>query len=111
MQTTKAIKDKYKQIEFPMGVFQVKCTENEKCYAANCIDMDSKSSRQKMALKSVNQWLKQVPILYKNNSGLVIKTKVSECIKGLYLTEELMLQKLLICLCQSLYLNQDEHPN
>ncbi|MCE4565358.1 GIY-YIG nuclease family protein [Maribellus sp. CM-23] len=51
MKTKKELKDEYKQMKFPMGVFQVKCSVNEKCLVDNSVDMESKWSRHKMELK------------------------------------------------------------
>ncbi len=54
MKTKKELKELYKQMEFPMGVFQVKCTMNEKCLIDNAVDMESKWNRYKMELKFGN---------------------------------------------------------
>ena len=40
----------------------------------------------------------QLPTMYKNNSGLIAKTKVSKYKKGLCLTEKLVLQNPLLFL-------------
>ena len=54
MKTKKELKDEYKQMEFPMGVFQIKCTVNEKFLIDNSVDMESKWNRHKMELKFGN---------------------------------------------------------
>ncbi|MDD7885476.1 GIY-YIG nuclease family protein [Flavivirga sp. 57AJ16] len=54
MKTKKELKDEYKQMEFHMGVFQIKCTVNEKCLIDNGVDMESKWNRHKMELKFGN---------------------------------------------------------
>jgi hypothetical protein len=41
---------------------------------------------------------KQLPTMYKNNSGLYAKTKISENKKGLYLTEKLVSENTLLFL-------------
>ncbi len=54
MKTKKELKDEYKQMEFPMGVFQIKCIVNEKFFIDNSVDMKSKWNRHKMELKFGN---------------------------------------------------------
>jgi len=54
MKTKKELKYEYKQMEFCMGVFQIKCTINEKSLIDNSIDMESKWNRHKMELKFGN---------------------------------------------------------
>ena len=54
MKTKKELKDEYKQMEFPMGVFQVKCMANQKSLIDNSTDMESKWKRHKMELKFGN---------------------------------------------------------
>ncbi len=54
MKTKKELKDQYKQMEFPMGVFQVKCTVNEKVLVDNSVDMESRWNRHRMELKFGN---------------------------------------------------------
>ena len=54
MKTKKELKDEYKQMEFSMGVFQVKCTVNGKSFIDNSVDMKSKWNRHKMELKFGN---------------------------------------------------------
>lgn len=51
MKTRKEIRNEYKLKEFPMGVFQVKCTVNEKFLIDNGVDMESKWNRHKTELK------------------------------------------------------------
>jgi hypothetical protein len=51
MKTKKELKDEYKQKEFPMGVFQVKCLVNGKLLIDNSVDMESKWNRHKMELR------------------------------------------------------------
>ncbi len=54
MKTKKELKDEYKRMEFPMGIFQIKCTVNEKSLVDNSVDMESKWNRHKMELKFGN---------------------------------------------------------
>lgn len=51
MKTKKELREEYKQMEIPMGVFQIKCTVNEKSLIDNGMDMESKWNRHKMELK------------------------------------------------------------
>lgn len=51
MKTRKEIKDSYKQMKFPMGVFQIRNIINNKVLIDNSIDIDSKWNRHKMELK------------------------------------------------------------
>nr|WP_320023158.1 GIY-YIG nuclease family protein [uncultured Draconibacterium sp.] len=51
MKTKKELKEEYKQMEFPMGVYQIKCTVNEKSLIDNSVDMLSKWNRHKMELR------------------------------------------------------------
>lgn len=51
MKTKKELKEEYKQLEFPMGVFQIKNKINNKVLIDNSIDMESKWRRHKMELK------------------------------------------------------------
>jgi len=60
MKTKKELKDEYKQMEFPMGVFQIKCTVNEKSLIDNSVDMESKWKRHKMELKFGNHRNKEL---------------------------------------------------
>ncbi len=54
MKTKKELKDQYKQMKFPMGVFQIKNTSNNKVFIDNSLDMESKWNRHKMELKFGN---------------------------------------------------------
>ncbi len=51
MKTKKELKEEYKKADFPMGVFQIKCTENGKALVDNSTDMASKWNRHRMELK------------------------------------------------------------
>jgi len=51
MKTKKELKEEYKQMKFPMGVFQIKNTSNNKVFIDNSIDMSSKWNRHKTELK------------------------------------------------------------
>ena len=51
MKTRKELKDEYKQKESTMGVFQIKCTVNEKSLIDNSVDIESKWNRHKMELR------------------------------------------------------------
>lgn len=54
MKTKKELKEAYKQMEFPMGVFQITCTSNGRSLVDHSIDMESKWNRHKMELKFGN---------------------------------------------------------
>ena len=51
MKTKKEIKEEYKQMRFPMGVFQIRNISNNKVLIDNSIDMRAKWNRHKMELK------------------------------------------------------------
>ncbi len=51
MKTKKEIKEEYKQMKFPMGVFQIRNLQTNKVFIDNSTDMDSKWGRHKMELK------------------------------------------------------------
>jgi len=51
MKTKKELKEEYKQLEIPMGVFQIKNIKNNKVLIDYSIDMESKWNRHKMELK------------------------------------------------------------
>lgn len=50
MKTKKELKDEYKQMKFPMGVFQIRNLSNNKILIDNSVDMLSKWNRHKMEL-------------------------------------------------------------
>ncbi len=54
MKTKKELKDEYKQMKFPMGVFQVKNICTNKVLVDNSLDMESKWNRHQMELKFGN---------------------------------------------------------
>ncbi|WP_271766247.1 GIY-YIG nuclease family protein [Aquimarina algiphila] len=54
MKTKKELKEEYKQMKIPMGVFQIKNISNNKVLIDNSIDMESKWNRHKMELKFGN---------------------------------------------------------
>lgn len=54
MKTKKELKDQYKQMKIPMGVFQIKNTSTNKVLIDHGIDMVSKWNRHKMELKFGN---------------------------------------------------------
>jgi len=54
MKTKKELRDEYKQMEFPRGVFQLKCTINGRSLFDHSVDMESKWNRHKMELKFGN---------------------------------------------------------
>ena len=54
MKSKKKLKQAYKQMKFPMGVFQIKNIVNNKVLIDNSIDMESKWNRHKMELKFGN---------------------------------------------------------
>lgn len=51
MKTKKELKDEYKQMKFPMGVFQIRNLTNNKVLIDNSSDMLSKWNRHQMELK------------------------------------------------------------
>ncbi|MBN2614892.1 MAG: GIY-YIG nuclease family protein [Bacteroidales bacterium] len=51
MKTKKELKNKYKQMKFPMGVFQIRNLSNDKVLIDNSTDMVSKWNRHQMELK------------------------------------------------------------
>ncbi len=51
MKTKKELKEKYKQMKIPMGVFQIKNIKNNKVFIDRSVDMESKWNRHKMELK------------------------------------------------------------
>ena len=54
MKTKKELKEEYKQLKIPMGVFQIKNIRNNKVLIDYSIDMKSKWNRHKMELKFGN---------------------------------------------------------
>lgn len=60
MKTKKELRDEYKQMDFPMGVYQIKCLKNEKSLIDNSVDMASKWNRHKMELKFGNHRNKEL---------------------------------------------------
>ncbi len=54
MKTKKELKEAYKQMKIPMGVFQIKNISNNKVIIDHNIDMESKWNRHKMELKFGN---------------------------------------------------------
>ena len=54
MKTKKELKEEFKQLIIPMGVFQIKNIKNNKVLIDNSIDMGSKWNRHKMELKFGN---------------------------------------------------------
>ena len=50
MKTKKELKEAYKQMKFPMGVFQIRNLTNNKILIDNSVDMLSKWNRHKMEL-------------------------------------------------------------
>ncbi len=60
MKTKKELKEAYKQMKIPMGVFQVKNIKNNKVLIDNSIDMESKWNRHKMELKFGNHRNRQL---------------------------------------------------
>lgn len=51
MKTKKEIKEDYKQMKFPMGVFQIKNLSNNKIFVDNSVDMNATWNRHKTELK------------------------------------------------------------
>ena len=60
MKTKKEFKDAYKQMQFPMGVYQVKNLVNGRVLIDNSVDMESKWNRHKMELKLGNHRIKEL---------------------------------------------------
>jgi hypothetical protein len=54
MKSRKEIKEEYREMKFPMGVFQVKNISNNKVLIDNSIDMNSKWNRHKTELRFGN---------------------------------------------------------
>ncbi|HHH53750.1 MAG TPA: GIY-YIG nuclease family protein, partial [Bacteroidetes bacterium] len=54
MKIRKEIKEEYKQMKFPMGVFQIRNISNNKVLIDYSINMNSKWNRHKMELKFGN---------------------------------------------------------
>tara|TARA_R110000744_G_scaffold164101_2_gene281186 strand:- start:13652 stop:13990 length:339 start_codon:yes stop_codon:yes gene_type:complete len=54
MKTKKELKEAYKQMKIPMGVFQIRNISNNKILIDHSIDMESKWNRHKMELKFGN---------------------------------------------------------
>ena len=54
MKTKKELKDEYKQMKFPMGVFQIRNLINKKVMIDNSVDMLSKWNRHKLELNFGN---------------------------------------------------------
>ncbi len=54
MKTKKELKEEYKLMKIPTGVFQIKNIANNKVLIDNSIDMESKWNRHKMELKFGN---------------------------------------------------------
>ena len=54
MKTKKELKEAYKHMKIPMGVFQIKNIINNKVLIDNSIDMESKWNRHKIELKFGN---------------------------------------------------------
>jgi hypothetical protein len=54
MKTKKELKEEYKQLKIPMGVFQIKNIKNNTVLIDHSIDMESKWNRHKMELKFGN---------------------------------------------------------
>ena len=50
MKTKKELKDEYKQMKFPMGVFQIRNLTNDRVMIDNSVDMLSKWNRHKLEL-------------------------------------------------------------
>ena len=50
MKTKKELKNEYKQMKFPMGVFQIRNLTNNKVMIDNSVDMLSKWNRHKLEL-------------------------------------------------------------
>lgn len=60
MKTKKELKEAYKQMVFPMGVFQIKNSSNGKVLIDNSTDMQAKWNRHKMELKFGNHKNKEL---------------------------------------------------
>lgn len=58
MKTKKELKEEYKHLKIPMGVFQIKNIYNNKVLIDNSIDMQSKWNRHKMELKFGNHMIR-----------------------------------------------------
>jgi len=54
VKTNKELKSEYKQMKFPMGVFQIRNRLNDKIFVDSSSNMNSKWNRHKMELKFGN---------------------------------------------------------
>ena len=51
MKSKKELKEEYKQMKFPMGVFQIRNISGNKVFIDNSVDMPSKWNRHRVQLK------------------------------------------------------------
>ena len=56
MKTNKELKTEYKQMKFPMGVFQIRNIANGKIFIDSSTNMNSKWNRHQTQLKFGNNW-------------------------------------------------------
>lgn len=56
MKTNKELKAEYKQMKFPMGVFQIRNIANGKIFIDSSTNMNAKWNRHQVQLKFGNNW-------------------------------------------------------
>ena len=66
MKTNKELKSEYKQMKFPMGVFQIKNIQNGKIFIDSSSNMNSKWNRHKMELRYGNHRNSELQSDWKN---------------------------------------------
>jgi hypothetical protein len=60
MKTNKELKEEYKQMKFPMGVFQIRNLVNGKIFIDSSTNMNAKWNRQKVQLGFGNNWITEL---------------------------------------------------
>lgn len=60
MKTNKELKEEYKQMKFPMGVFQIRNLVNGKIFIDSSTNMNAKWNRHKVQLGFGNNWITEL---------------------------------------------------
>lgn len=60
MKTNKELKEEYKQMKFPMGVFQIRNVKNGKVFIDSSTNMNAKWNRHKVQLGVGNNWMTEL---------------------------------------------------
>lgn len=60
MKTHKELKEEYKQMKFPMGVFQIRNIVNGKVFIDSSTNMNSKWNRHRVQLKIGSNWITEL---------------------------------------------------